>query len=148
MSEATHYWPGENQPGEYSVERKAGDEKDWEWDGVKWRRGMWFRDTSEMISMGYLGVRREPATETRVLPPGYWYTPSGLGVATEMDARDFLPAKPMTEDEEDKATAEQENYEAANLAIDEWRTIQHKPAEVERWAYRWAVELCERLGAR
>jgi hypothetical protein len=40
------------------------------------------------------------------------------------------------------------NAMVAQEALDEWRLIQHKPAEVERWAYRWAVELCERLGAR
>jgi hypothetical protein len=56
--------------------------------------------------------------------------------------------KPMTEDEEDYAMGERETLEAAQQALDEWRSIQHKPAEVERWAYRWAVDLCERLGAR
>ena len=118
MSESEYYWPSEDQPGKYTLERRAGDEKDWEWDGAKWRRGIWFRDTSQMIEWGgYLGVRREPAG-------------------------------PITEDDEDDARGEREILEAAQQALAAWRSIQHKPAEVERWAYRWAVELCERLGAR
>jgi hypothetical protein len=112
------FWPSENEPGLYLVVESGGGFCPIQWDGKSWIAA----DGSEL-------------SHDILKAWGY------LGVRRE-------PAKENTEDDEDKATAEQENYEAANLAIDEWRTIQHKPAEVERWAYRWAVDLCERLGAR
>jgi hypothetical protein len=102
------YWP--ETPGVYEVCDSRGQPDRLTFDGQYWTRP---------------GVATSYSAEC--LERNFFY----LGVRRE-------PARPMAEDKEDKATAEQDNYEAANLAIDEWRTIQHKPAEVERWAYRWA----------
>jgi len=104
MSEASYFWPGEDQPGLYLVVESGGGFCPIQWDGKSWIAA----DGSELShdilkAWGYLGVRRE------------------------------------AEKPNNAATAQQ--------ALDQWRLIQHKPAEVERWAYRWAVELCERLGA-
>ena len=55
----SYYWPTEDQTGEYLVERDTGEFKEWLWNGSEWRRGMYFRTTSQMIEKGYLGVRRE-----------------------------------------------------------------------------------------
>lgn len=36
----------------------------------------------------------------------------------------------------------------AQQALDKWRLIQCKPAEVNHFAYEWIPELCRRLGAK
>ena len=115
------YWPGPDDLGVYDLVHDSGAV----WRDAMWTGGKWVAkgplggaiEPLEVISWGYLGVRREQA-------------------------------RPITEDEEDDARGEREILEAAQQALTAWRSIQHKPAEVERWAYRWAVELCERLGAR
>lgn len=58
MSES-YYWPGEDQPGEYLVEKDTGVFNEWLWNGSEWRRGMYFRTTQQMVEHGYIGVRRE-----------------------------------------------------------------------------------------
>jgi hypothetical protein len=113
------YWPLSGEIGTYEVWLETGESFHWELGGD----GLWHAP--------HVMAR----TTQRLIEMGY------LGVRRE-------PAKPTTEDEEDDARGEREILEAAQQALDEWRSIQHKPAEVERWAYRWAVELCERLGAK
>lgn len=39
------------------------------------------------------------------------------------------------------------NAMVAQEALDEWRACKQQPKAAD-WAYRWAVDLCERLGAR
>lgn len=107
MSEATHYWPSEDEEGEYIVEMFSGDMAEWMWDGQHWismAPGFYSaRSTEQMIEASYLGVRREVETP------------------------------------DNAATAQQ--------ALDEWRAVEQAPKAAD-WAYRWAVKLCERLGAR
>jgi hypothetical protein len=57
------------------------------------------------------------------------------------------PATPMTEEEEDETEAARETLSMAQQALDEWRACKQQPKAAD-WAYRWAVDLCERLGAR
>jgi hypothetical protein len=64
MSEASYFWPSEDQPGEYIVERST-DAAEWRWDGKGWLYLMpgfnTVRSTEELVKIGYLGVRREQA---------------------------------------------------------------------------------------
>ena len=115
------YWPSRDNLGVYDLVHDSG---------ATWKQALWTGDV--WVTKGNTAP---PIDQWEAIAIGY------LGVRRE-------PAKPITEDDEDDAMGEREILEAAQQALDEWRTIQHKPAEVERWAYRWAVELCERLGAR
>ena len=59
MSES-HYWPGTDQPGTYTLEHHAGAVwRDANWDGKRWANKWSSFDPLEVLSWGYLGVRRE-----------------------------------------------------------------------------------------
>lgn len=59
MSE-THYWPGPDQPGTYTLEHHSGAVwKDAVWNGERWENKWSSLDPLEVLSWGYLGVRRE-----------------------------------------------------------------------------------------
>ena len=59
MSES-HYWPGPDQPGTYTLEHHAGAVwRDANWDGKRWANKWSSFDPLEVLSWGYLGVRRE-----------------------------------------------------------------------------------------
>jgi hypothetical protein len=133
MSEATHYWPA--TPGRYDIEYRMGNNtyEGWpfEWVDGHWvdvvTRKWWTKD--DMIANGYLGVRREPEKPI-------------IAHVTLRDGGEHKPPRNALAHDPDDG-----NAMVAQEALDQWRTIQHKPVEVERWAYRWAVDLCERLGA-
>jgi hypothetical protein len=63
-----------------------------------------------------------------------------LGVRREPATLTPTP-KTLTPDPDDG------NAMVAQEALDEWRNVKQQPKAAD-WAYRWAVELCERLGAR
>ena len=56
----SHYWPGPDQPGTYTLEHHAGAVwRDANWDGKRWANKWSSFDPLEVLSWGYLGVRRE-----------------------------------------------------------------------------------------
>jgi len=113
------YWPSRDNLGVYDLVHDSGAT----WKQALWTGDVWVTkgntappiDQWEAIAIGYLGVRREPATLTP--------TP-----------------KTITPDDDGNAMVAQQ-------ALDEWRACKQQPKAAD-WAYRWAVELCERLGAR
>jgi hypothetical protein len=141
-AEPAFFWPREDEPGDYDVTHEDGEVRPAWFNGKRWaedQNSPWLVSTEQMIERGWLGVRSEPATLQQGPQPIVPVTDTSIAANLSV-----IPPTPktLTPDPDDG------NAMVAQEALDEWRLIQHKPAEVERWAYRWAVELCERLGAR
>lgn len=162
MSEAEYYWPLSGDAGTYFV-WEGGCPYEWKWDGV-WHSPEEdvHRTTQQMVDYGYLGVRREAAkpvptddekfaallkraaAEVKTWPAwrqdtlGWWRDEE----QDENPANTHTPTpKSLTPDPDDG------NAMVAQQALDEWRACKQQPKAAD-WAYRWAVDLCERLGAR
>jgi hypothetical protein len=114
------YWPSGDKPGEYIVEASSGDTEEWRWDGAHWF----------YLMPGFPVFR----TTQQLIEWGY------LGVRREPVTLTPTP-KTITPDPDDG------NAMVAQEALDEWRACKQQPRAAD-WAYRWAVDLCERLGAR
>lgn len=102
------YWPGPDDLGVYDLVHYSG---------AVWREAMWTGE--KWVAKGPPGGAIEPL---EVISWGY------LGVRREAEKPDSA------------ATAQQ--------ALDELRACQTKPAESERWFYKWGPVLCQMLGAR
>ena len=159
MSEAEYYWP--ETPGVYEVCDSRGQPDRLTFDGQYWTRsGVANSYSSECLERNffYLGVRREQANpqptdqekfaaflkraaaEVESWPEwmqdtlGWW--------REDAEISDAKPTpKTITPDPDDG------NAMVAQEALDEWRACKQQPKAAD-WAYRWAVDLCEKLGAR
>ena len=66
----SHYWPGPDQPGTYTLEHHAGAVwRDANWDGKRWANKWSSFDPLEVLSWGYLGVRREKPDDAIYVSP-------------------------------------------------------------------------------
>ena len=120
MSEASYFWP--TADGQFVVEYRMGDNSIEGWP-FELRNGVWVDD-----------VTRKGWTQDDMMANGY------LGVRREPATLTPTP-KTITPDPDDG------NAMVAQKALDEWRACKQQPKAAD-WAYRWAVDLCERLGAR
>jgi hypothetical protein len=110
-----YFWPGHEDHGWFQVTHSDGEVPRLWWDGSKWADepfAPWRVTIEQVMEMGYIGVRREPA------------------------------AQPV------EATPDEEVGDAliAQQALDEWRACKQAPKAAD-WAYKWAVQLCQMLGA-
>ncbi len=124
MSEAEYYWPLSGEVGTYEVWTDKGQFYEWEWAQGTWHCPIQrsIRTTTEqMQKWGYLGVRAErPAAKIANATPKL--------------------SKALTPDPDDG------NQMNAQQALDEWRACKQAPKAAD-WAYKWAVQLCQMLGA-
>lgn len=165
MSE-THYWPGPDQPGTYTLEHHSGAVwKDAVWNGERWANKWSSFDPLEVLSWGYLGVRREqPADDAAQLKADF--------DNAKEDAWDWMLVANERAAEIEKLRAEVKRLEAAvntwvelainrrdeskslsrmiderdallREAIAEFRRDVKQPTKAADWAFRWVGRLIE-----
>jgi hypothetical protein len=127
------YWPAEKGIHRvYFTAEQRLFSLPWQWDGEVWSDPECLavrRTADEMIANGYLGVRREPEKPI-------------IARVTLRDGGEHKPPRNALAPDPDDG-----NAMVAQQALDEWRACKQQPKAAD-WAYRWAVDLCERLGAR